>query len=248
MSDELEALDPELARAFALEQQRPAPSDAARLRASLRLLQALSPAAIPVANPSWGRRLVRAVRGVNPVLSAAVSFAVGVGVGAAVNGPAPAPAPVRSPVVQPAVTTVFVPTTPEATLEPTPTPVPSAQPAEPQAAPPPPAKAPSASGSANASAERVLLDVAYAALGQGQAARALEPLQQHARQFPEGALREEREALTIQCLRNLGRLAEAQRRGASFKARYPSSLFGPRVERALAEQPPSETGPTPRKP
>jgi outer membrane protein assembly factor BamD (BamD/ComL family) len=86
----------------------------------------------------------------------------------------------------------------------------------------------------------VLLDIAYAALGQGEPARAFEALQQHARRFPESELREEREALAIQCLHDLGRVAELHRRATSFERRYPNSLFAPRVERALNEAAPPE--------
>ncbi len=237
MSDTLEPPDPELARVFELERTRAGAGEAARARVSMRLLQSLAPAAAPAPTPAPDRGVWRALRGVHPAVTVAVSFAAGLGVGAVLRGPVTAE-PARSPSAS--LSSVPVAAVPSASREPSPPSEPSASPASAEPAPvpvepaPPPAKAPSASASGKGtSAERVLLDIAYSALGQGQPARALEPLQQHARLFSEGALREEREALAIQCLRDLGRLDEARRRATSFRARYPNSLFAPRLERAL---------------
>jgi hypothetical protein len=248
MTDELPVLDPELAEAFALERLRPEPGDAARARASTRLLQALAPVVIAAAPPSLVRRVWRAVRVAHPALTAAVGFAVGVGVGAIVQGAlsAPMPAPRASARPVPALASGV----PAPQLE---LPAPVSPPTPPQATSATPAatSAPTKALSASAGqtlAERLLLDVAYAALGQGQPAKALEPLEQHARRFPEGALREEREALTIQCLHNLANLEEARRRALSFKARYPNSLFAPRIERVLATPAASAIKPVSEKP
>jgi hypothetical protein len=52
---------------------------------------------------------------------------------------------------------------------------------------------------------------------------ALALLDQHARRFGDGLLAIEREVLTIETLRKLGRQDEAARRLAAFRARYPSS-------------------------
>ncbi|HKY39002.1 MAG TPA: hypothetical protein VJN18_23850 [Polyangiaceae bacterium] len=250
MTDELPVLDPELAEMFALERQRPEPGDAARARASTRLLQALAPVAFAAAPPSLVRRAWRTVRGAHPALTAAVSFAVGVGVGATVQGSLSARVPAPTVSARPVPALAPSASAPEPELlapvwPPTPTEASSAAPAAASV----PTKAPSASaGAEQAQAERLLLDVAYAALGQGQPAQALEPLEQHARRFPQGALREEREALTIQCLHDLGNLEEARRRALSFKVRYPNSLFAPRIERVLAAPAASVTNPLGKKP
>lgn len=54
-------------------------------------------------------------------------------------------------------------------------------------------------------------------------AAALALLDQHARRFGAGLLAVEREVLTIEALRNLGRDAEAARKFDAFRARYPNS-------------------------
>jgi hypothetical protein len=97
-------------------------------------------------------------------------------------------------------------------------------PAPAPARPAEPAPVPAPSGS-TLTAERALLDVAHSALANGNAASALDALSRHARGFPHGVYREEREALSVQALRAAGRTEEAARRAAAFKTRYPRSLF-----------------------
>lgn len=77
------------------------------------------------------------------------------------------------------------------------------------------------------SAERALLEVARAALAKGETAAALDALTQHERDFANGRLVEEREALMIRALLTAGRDAEAQARTARFKERFPESLLLP---------------------
>jgi hypothetical protein len=83
-------------------------------------------------------------------------------------------------------------------------------------------------------AERAIVDVARQALGAGDGVAALESVALHERQFPSGLLEEEREAIAVKALALLGRTGEAGSRAARFLARYPRSLLGPPVERALA--------------
>ena len=85
--------------------------------------------------------------------------------------------------------------------------------------------------------ERALLDLAHAALGRGDTGKALDALTRHTRQFPRGTYREEREALRIQCLRDMGKLDDARRAAASFAAQYPNSLFRSNVDRATKPNP-----------
>jgi hypothetical protein len=53
---------------------------------------------------------------------------------------------------------------------------------------------------------------------------------EHRRLFAEGALAEEREVITIEALRRLGRAQAAQQRALRFAARYPNSVHRSRVQ------------------
>jgi hypothetical protein len=83
-------------------------------------------------------------------------------------------------------------------------------------------------------AERELLDRARKALARGDTPDAERALDLHARRHPGGILLEEREALAIKVLVDLGRAEEARRRAGKFKDRYPRSLFGPAVDEAMS--------------
>jgi len=82
-------------------------------------------------------------------------------------------------------------------------------------------------------AEQRLLDTARTSLAHGEAEAALLPLEQHATHFPNGALAEEREALSVRVLAALGRNAEAAARATRFMRRFPNSLFAPVVRSTL---------------
>lgn len=73
-------------------------------------------------------------------------------------------------------------------------------------------------------AERGLLDVARSAMARGEAAEALAAVDRHGRDYRDGALVEEREALGIKALLALGRRDEARARAARFEKRFPDSL------------------------
>jgi hypothetical protein len=81
--------------------------------------------------------------------------------------------------------------------------------------------------------ERLLLDRARQQLASEEPARALVFLEQHAKRFARGELTEEREAMRINVLVQLGRSEEAKTRGAAFAARFPSSIMGASVRSAL---------------
>lgn len=81
--------------------------------------------------------------------------------------------------------------------------------------------------------ERRLLDAARGAIRGGNAEEALATLSRHAQEFESGVLAEEREALTIRALIELGRIGEARMQGAGFRAAYPNSLFLPSLSRRL---------------
>jgi len=74
--------------------------------------------------------------------------------------------------------------------------------------------------------ERALIERCSSALVRGDASGALMAAREHARRFRNGVLVEEREALTIQALRSLGRTAEADARAEAFMRRWPASLHG----------------------
>jgi hypothetical protein len=81
--------------------------------------------------------------------------------------------------------------------------------------------------------ERVLLDQARRQLASDEPARALIYLDQHAQRFTRGLLSEEREAMRINVLVQLGRKDEAKARGEAFAARFPNSIMGSGVRAAL---------------
>lgn len=83
------------------------------------------------------------------------------------------------------------------------------------------------------SAERRVLEIAAAALGRGDWGAALDAVERHTRQFPQGQLEEEREALAVQALARSGRSDEAAVRAARFRARFPDSPLLSTVDAAL---------------
>ena len=128
-------------------------------------------------------------------------------------------------------------------------PAPAVEPAEPPpAAAPPPAVAPAEPPpvaaapvnaaprrAADAAAEGQLLESAREALGRGDASRAREQLAEHERRFAGGQLAEERRALTVVALSQLGERDLAQAAARDFQERHPHSLFLEVVRAALAE-------------
>jgi hypothetical protein len=87
------------------------------------------------------------------------------------------------------------------------------------------------------SAEQSLLDPARAALAREDGATALARLALHERRFPAGLLAQEREAMAIHALVLTGARADAERRAASFRSRYPGSLLAPTVDATLRSRP-----------
>lgn len=81
--------------------------------------------------------------------------------------------------------------------------------------------------------ERLLLDQARRQLASDEPARALVFLAQHAQRFARGELSEEREAMRINVLVQLGRKDEAKAGGEAFAARFPNSIMGTSVRAAL---------------
>lgn len=128
--------------------------------------------------------------------------------------------------------------TPTPTQTPKPTsPEPHHSPGEPPspAPPPPPAappRKPSTPPPSKLVAEQPLLDIARAAIMSGRSKAALDALARHTRDFPNGELAEEREALHVQALAQAGDATGAAARAANFRKRFPRSIFLPSVDAA----------------
>ena len=81
--------------------------------------------------------------------------------------------------------------------------------------------------------ERTVLDEARAAVARGDGGAALIALEAHRDRYPDGALVEEREALTVLALAKLGRVDEGRAKAARFRARFPASLMQGAIDAAL---------------
>jgi hypothetical protein len=212
-ADDLPPLDPELTSLFAEERARPEPAaDAAKARVLSRL-QASTSAAAPGLAAKLGPLLV----------ALAVGGALGAGLTAKLQEPTIVY--VDRPVAAPPVESVAVPAIRHVVEESAPS------------ASSPPARV--ASGAVDTLArERALLDEARASLAKGDASAALAATDRHSKEFPRGQMAEEREALAIQSMAKLGRVADARERAADFKTRYPNSVLGPVVDSVT--NPPAE--------
>jgi hypothetical protein len=80
-----------------------------------------------------------------------------------------------------------------------------------------------------------ILTRARAALGGGDAARALSALEEHAQRFPRGLLTEERISQRVLALCAAGRSAEAAREAERFLRSYPTSPTATQVRNACGE-------------
>lgn len=225
--DEQEPLDPLLTSLFDAERRRGGPPPDTRDRVRHRLTASLGPAAGNAADdrPRDGATTTHAFGGLTgraiPILGALV---VGGALGAASVSTLSSPRIVY--VDRVIATPVRAPTDPSA--EP---PVTTGAPA---ASPSPVIQTANPGRDDTLAKERAMLDVARSALSLGEAARALDVVERHAREFPRGKMSEEREALGVQSLVKLGRRDAAAIRGAAFRRQYPSSVLAPVIEAALA--------------
>lgn len=171
----------------------------------------------------------------------AVSWAArAVGVVAVLAGGAVAVGSLRAPTVPPrAPSTVPVPvvSSPRTVARPfpraaVPTPVvPAPTPAVPAPTPPPPRAEPVTDPSLDA--ELALIEGAHAALARGDLAGAEAALTRHARRHARGRLAPEREALRVEVLAAQGDFAAAEDARERFHARFPRSVLGAAVDRAV---------------
>jgi enoyl-CoA hydratase/carnithine racemase len=86
-------------------------------------------------------------------------------------------------------------------------------------------------------AENTLLERARTALLRREPQSALEALRELRRTHPHGHLAEERDALTVQSLAQMGRTAEAREAAREFRRGYPRSVLLQSVDAALIEHP-----------
>ncbi len=165
-----------------------------------------------------------------PVLLGAGLFAAGVGSGALLHAKlaAPPPPPVTVSPAKESSVEVVREVAPVASAPETAPPGPARPVRRPAATPQPVTET-------TLEAERRLLEPARAALARGLTANALTLVATHERQFPDGALAEERDVLWVQALAQARELPEAKRRAVRFAARYPESLFLPVVEQATKD-------------
>jgi hypothetical protein len=227
MTDELEGLDPEIESLLRSERVDAAVPAAAVARLRSRIDRSIavgdahdladgpaSGVARHAASPLWRTLL--------PVATLVVGGAIGAGVQA-----------MRAPAIVYVDRTVVLPSVsaPRATLPVTP-PAPL-----PEVVPERVAPAPSTTHgrvfeteAQQLAQERRAIDDARAALGAGDTTRALGVLDEHARAFPRGILREEREALSVRALARAGRGAEAKTRAEAFHKQFPQSLFASGVD------------------
>lgn len=84
--------------------------------------------------------------------------------------------------------------------------------------------------------ERLLLDVARRSLEQQDAVAALDAVARHERRYPNGILAQEREAMAVRALMQLGRTGEARARAERFRVRFPDSMLLPAVEAAVGSE------------
>ncbi|HEY3804917.1 MAG TPA: sigma-70 family RNA polymerase sigma factor [Kofleriaceae bacterium] len=124
------------------------------------------------------------------------------------------------------------PPPPPAPVPPPPSPAP-----QPVAKPAAPAPKHAATADPDHAAERLLLDRARAALQRGLPDEALVALMSHERQFPAGALAEERDVLTIEAYVVQGNAELAHRRIARYRAQHPDGALRSRVDAAAAQVP-----------
>jgi TolA-binding protein len=197
-------------------------SPATRLRVLKRAQSStLAPSALLAADESvqvkgsWRRAWFVAAAGA-PLFAAAAALALHGGNHSAATGAAPLVSGVplvasARPTPAPTVSSLAPEREPARTAPPT---------AQPSAK-----RAPESSAQESYAAELLLLRRAHAAYGSGDFASALRLLAAHARQFPNGRLAEEREALRVRALSSSGQSDSARRAAHAFADRFPRSVL-----------------------
>lgn len=234
---DLEPLDPELAALFAREAVPEPPAGAAA-----RLLGRVA-ATVAIGELDADGDAGAAVRSVARLGGrafglAAATFVLGAATGAGIALAVRAAPPPRVTHVEHPVASVLTPPSSEVAIPVAALPS-SSVPRAPERRRPASvaAPAPASSVADTLGAERAVVEDARSLLSRGDAVAALGRLDEHARRFPNARLGEEREALAIQALVNMGRSGDARARADSFRARWPSSVYRPAVDATIRSIP-----------
>jgi hypothetical protein len=242
-----DALDPELARLYAIDRAAPLPDGA-----PARVLAAVL--AGTVASSTGGGAAAAAAAGVarRTVVAIALASAVA-GAGIAVLGVralSPTPAVVSPVLSSPRDAGPDVALLPDAPIVPVPDASAVDGTAPPYGGAAAGAQVPAVEAGARVPAtqappraesdsrESLLIDRARAALRRGLVDDALATLMQHERMYPHGALAEERSVLTIEAYVAQGNATLARRRIEAYRRDLGSGFLRARVDRAEAELPP----------
>jgi hypothetical protein len=217
-----------------------APGVKAPLSSRERVAESLARSIATLAPSPNGPRASEVVRSPKSLAAArlfrpiAVAFLAGAAAGAAGYRALDGSMPARIVYVETPIAADARPTpAPPATRESAPAPEAPAPTPSPNEAPRSASKRAS-SASSRLDAERKLLDPARRALAAGRSDDALEAVADHAREFPDGLLVEEREALAVNALVLASRHAEARERADRFVRRFPQSMLRESVEAAIS--------------
>jgi len=235
MSDgDLPDLPPDIAALLRDARDVPPPPATERRRVAARIALTTG-LAIPGASLAGAKLLAGAWVARAVGLAVAVAALGGVAVGTLRPAPPVArPSARAAPVVaRPAVP----PPAPPLVARPTvPSPVVVAAPMPPAALPRPAVAARPVDDSA-LDAELALIEGAHGALARGDTTSAQADLARHARLHPRGRLTPEREALRVQCLAANGDRDAAEAARVRFHQRFPASVLGAAVDRAVDATP-----------
>jgi hypothetical protein len=212
---ELEPPPDELKELFAAERSAPTVDTAARMASRARLAAAVAGA--PLGYSTAGVALAPVTK---VIATIAIVAAIGAGTAAFLKHASSAPTP-RAPAI--------------ASIPEEPVPAPRVEVAK---SPLPPEPPPPRVASPPAPSEADLLRRAWTALSAGQAELARQLVEQDAKLHPDGTLGEERAAVEVLALAQLGRMDEARAAGARFMQRYPTSVHRARIERTIAKETP----------
>lgn len=235
--DELEPMDPEMAALLGIKKPMPRPPDDVRERVLAHVVgHVVLP---PSGGGGGGGSAVTSSLARRPLAWLAATFTAGAIVGGALLHQVAPERVVYADRPTPAAVAPVVPPPWNAVPEPAPPPTPAPSSEAPAASPVRAARPVDSSDldSKALAAQRALLDVARAALSRGEAANAIEVVKRDAVEFPNGKLAEEREAILIRALVQVGSFDEARDRATRFHARYPDSISGRAVDSAIRSIP-----------
>jgi hypothetical protein len=224
MSD-LDHIPPELTKLY--EAERVARAPAAATRAAVRAKLTASVGTAPL-----GHAAAVATLGTTGKVLATLAIVAGIGGATSAIVHAVRRAPVTSKAVAPSAPAATPAAPREQQLPPV---VRAPDPPAPPVPPAAPAARPTAAARPMPSQPELLRD-AWRALSVAEPSRALDLVESDARAHPDGSLAEEREALRVIALSRLDRGSDAATAARQFFERYPNSMYGDRVRRAMTNK------------